>query len=96
MPELLAQTSPLKPSLSPFYIPPSAPLQPGQSGQDIKDYLEELLHKIPSYIREHNITPDNPEIVARISELNKEFGITWFPEQLQGILDKYGLTVQVF
>lgn len=185
VPELLAQTSLVKPSLSPFYIPPSDPLQPGQSGQDIKviirsgqtnkqisnievavdpkkmgapphmhdeldelmyvlegtgtvmigkdifevptggwlfrphgiphsfwnsqntklrfidfffnqnieDYLEELLHKIPAYIREHNITPDNPEIVARISELNKEFGITWFPEQFQGILDRYGLTV---
>jgi len=185
VPELLAQTSPVKPSLSPFYIPPSAPLQPGQSGQDIKviirsgqtnkqisnievaldlmkmgapphvhdeldelmyvlegtatvmigkdifevptggwlfrphgiphsfwnsqntrlrfidfffnqnieDYLEEFLHKIPAYIKEHNITPDNPEIVARISDLNKEFGITWFPEQLQDILDKYGLTV---
>lgn len=185
VPELLAQTSLVKPSLSPFYIPPSDPLQPGQSGQDIKviirsgqtnkqisnievalgpkkmgapphvhdeldelmyvlegtatvmigkdifevptggwlfrphgiphsfwnsqntrlrfidfffnqnieDYLEEFLHKIPAYIKEHNITPDNPEIVARISDLNKEFGITWFPEQLQDILDKYGLTV---
>lgn len=185
VPELLAQTSLVKPSLSPFYIPPSDPLQPGQSGQDIKviirsgqtnkqisnievavdpkkmgapphmhdeldelmyvlegtatvmigkdifevptggwlfrphgiphsfwnsqntrlrfidfffnqnieDYLEEFLHKIPAYIKEHNITPDNPEIVARISDLNKEFGITWFPEQFQGILDRYGLTV---
>ena len=61
--------------------------------QNIEDYLEEFLHKIPAYIKEHNITPDNPEIVARISDLNKEFGITWFPEQLQDILDKYGLTV---
>lgn len=61
--------------------------------QNIEDYLEELLHKIPTYIKEMNISRDAPEIAQRIADLDKKFGITWYPEQLQGIVEKYGLTV---
>jgi len=60
--------------------------------QNIEDYLEEVIHKIPAYIKEKNISRDAPEIVQRIAELDKKFGITWYPEQLQGIIEKYGLT----
>lgn len=61
--------------------------------QNIEDYLEEIIHKIPAYIKEKNISRDAPEIAQRIAELDKKFGITWYPEQLQGIVEKYGLTV---
>ncbi len=38
-----------------------------------------------------NLTPNSPEIAGKIAALDEKFGITWFHEQRQGIIDKYGL-----
>jgi uncharacterized cupin superfamily protein len=59
--------------------------------QNLEDYLEELFHQIIPDMMKRNLTPESPEIASRISELDKKFGITWFHEQRQGIIDKYDL-----
>jgi mannose-6-phosphate isomerase-like protein (cupin superfamily) len=59
--------------------------------QNLEDYLEELFHQIIPDMVQKNLIPASPEIAGRIAALDKEFGITWFHEQRQGIIDKYGL-----
>ncbi|QHT68548.1 cupin domain-containing protein [Rhodocytophaga rosea] len=59
--------------------------------QNLEDYLDELFHQIIPDMMKKNLTPAAPEIASRIAALDKKFGITWFHEQRQGIIDKYGL-----
>lgn len=59
--------------------------------QNFEDYLEELIHKIiPEMIR-NNLNLTSPEIASRIAALDKKFGVTWFHDQRQAIIDKYNL-----
>jgi hypothetical protein len=37
------------------------------------------------------LTPQTPEIADRIAALDKKFGITWFHDRRQAIIDQYGL-----
>jgi hypothetical protein len=39
----------------------------------------------------NNLTPTSPEIAKRIEILDKKFGVTWFHNERQAIIDKYGL-----
>ena len=59
--------------------------------QNFEDYLEELFHKIIPDMVKNNLTPAAPEIANRIAALDKKFGVTWFHNQRQGIIDKYDL-----
>ncbi|MEO6069126.1 MAG: cupin domain-containing protein [Chitinophagaceae bacterium] len=59
--------------------------------QNFEDYLEELFHKIIPYMVKNNLTPATPEIAKRIDVLDKKFGVTWFHNQRQAIIDKYKL-----
>lgn len=60
--------------------------------QNFEDYLEELYFKIFPEIIQGKASFDDPEVAKRIDDLNKEFGLTYFPEQLQPLVDKYGLS----
>ncbi len=59
--------------------------------QNFEDYLEELFHKIIPDMVKNNLTPTSPEIAKRIELLDKEFGVTWFHNERQAIIDKYKL-----
>ncbi len=59
--------------------------------QNFEDYLEELFHKIIPDMIKNNLTPATPEIANRIAALDKKFGVTWFHNQRQAIIDKYKL-----
>ena len=59
--------------------------------QNFEDYLEELFHKIIPQMVRGNLTPTTPEIANQISALDKRYGVTWFHEQRQAIIDKYEL-----
>ena len=59
--------------------------------QNFEDYLEELLHKIIPDMVKNNLTPTSPEITNKIAALDKQFGVTWFHNQRQAIIDKYKL-----
>lgn len=59
--------------------------------QNFEDYLEELFHKIIPDMVKNNLTPATPSISNRMAALDKKFGVTWFHEQRQAIIDKYGL-----
>jgi glyoxylate utilization-related uncharacterized protein len=59
--------------------------------QNFEDYLEEIFFKIYPDMTKRNLNPGSPEIAKKISELDKKFGITQFPEQRQAIVTKYGL-----
>lgn len=59
--------------------------------QNFEDYLEELIHKIIPDMINNNLTLTTPEISNRITALDKKFGVTWFHDQRQAIIDKYGL-----
>lgn len=59
--------------------------------QNFEDYLEELFHKIIPDMVKNKLTPATPEISDRIAALDKRFGITWFHNQRQAIIDKYEL-----
>lgn len=59
--------------------------------QNFEDYLEDLFHKIIPDMVKGNLTPTTPEIAKRIAALDKKFGVTWFHNQRQAIVDKYGL-----
>jgi mannose-6-phosphate isomerase-like protein (cupin superfamily) len=59
--------------------------------QNFEDYLEELFHKIIPDIIKNNLKPDTPEIASRIAALDKKFGVTWFHDRRQAIIDKYKL-----
>ena len=59
--------------------------------QNLEDYLEELFHKIIPDMVSRNLNPTTPEIENRLAALDKKFGITWFHNQRQAIVDKYKL-----
>lgn len=59
--------------------------------QNLEDYLEELFHKIIPHMTEKKLTPQTPEIADRIAALDKKFGITWFHDRRQAIIDQYRL-----
>jgi mannose-6-phosphate isomerase-like protein (cupin superfamily) len=59
--------------------------------QNFEDYLEELFHKIYVDMAKQNLTPMDAGIGKRITDLDKRFGVTMFPEQRQAIVQKYGL-----
>jgi mannose-6-phosphate isomerase-like protein (cupin superfamily) len=59
--------------------------------QNFEDYLEELFHQIIPDMVKNNLTPATPAIASRMAALDKKFGVTWFHEQRQAIVDQYGL-----
>jgi mannose-6-phosphate isomerase-like protein (cupin superfamily) len=59
--------------------------------QNFEDYLEELFHKIIPDMVKSKSTPETPEIANRIAALDKAFGVTWFHNQRQAIIDKHQL-----
>jgi len=59
--------------------------------QNFEDYLEELFHQIIPDMVQKRLTPTTPEIVNKIAALDKKFGVTWFHEQRQAIVDQYRL-----
>lgn len=59
--------------------------------QNFEDYLEDLFHKIIPNMVKNNLTPASPEIAKKLAGLDKKFGVTWFHNQRQGIIEKYGL-----
>ncbi|MEJ7559925.1 MAG: cupin domain-containing protein [Pedobacter sp.] len=60
--------------------------------QNFEDYLEELYHKIIPEVIERKISFEDPEIARRVSELDNKFGLTYYPEKAQPLIDKYGLS----
>ena len=59
--------------------------------QNFEDYLEELFHQIIPDMVKNNLTPASSIITSRLAALDKKFGVTWFHEQRQAIVDQYGL-----
>lgn len=60
--------------------------------QNFEDYLEELYHKIIPEVIERKISFDDPKIAERIAALDKKFGLTYYPELSQPLIEKYGLS----
>lgn len=60
--------------------------------QNFEDYLEEVYHQIIPEVIQKNLTFEDPKIAKRIAELDKEFGLTYYPERQQALLEKYGLS----
>lgn len=60
--------------------------------QNFEDYLEELYHKIIPEVITRKISFEDPEIASRVAELDKKFGLTYYPEKSQALIEKYGLT----
>lgn len=60
--------------------------------QNFEDYLEELYHKIIPEVIEHKISFEDPEIAKRVAALDKKFGLTYYPEKSQPLIEKYGLS----
>lgn len=59
--------------------------------QNFEDYLDELFHRVIPDMLQKKLTPAAPEIAARLAALDQKFGVTWFHEQRQPLVDKYGL-----
>ena len=59
--------------------------------QNFEDYLEDLFHKIIPNMVQQNLNPTSPAIANQIAALDKKFGVTWFHNQSQAIIDKYSL-----
>ena len=59
--------------------------------QNFENYLEELYHKIIPEVIKRKITFEDPEIAKRVAELDKKFGLTYYHEKSQTLIDKYGL-----
>ena len=59
--------------------------------QNFEDYLEELYHQIIPEVIAKKLTFEDPEIAKRIAKLDKHFGLTYYPEKSQALIDKYGL-----
>lgn len=59
--------------------------------QNLEDYLETLFHEIFADMTRDHLTPADPGIAARTNALDKQFGITMFPEKRQAIIDQYDL-----
>ena len=60
--------------------------------QNFEDYLEELYHKIIPEVIARKLTFEDPEIAQRVAALDQEFGLTYYHEKNQALIDKYGLT----
>lgn len=60
--------------------------------QNFEDSLEELYHKIIPEVIERNVSFEDPKIARRVSELDKKFGLTYYPEKSQPLIEKYGLS----
>jgi len=60
--------------------------------QNFEDYLEELYHKIIPEVIERKISFEDPGIAKRVAELDKKFGLTYYPEKSQALIEKYGLS----
>lgn len=60
--------------------------------QNFEDYLEELYHKIIPEVIEKKLSFEDPKIARRMAELDKAFGLTYYPEKQQALLDRYGLS----
>ncbi|WP_231426244.1 hypothetical protein [Pedobacter sp. Leaf250] len=60
--------------------------------QNFEDYLEQLYHKIIPEVIEKKLTFEDPKIAKRIAQLDKKFGLTYYPEKQQALIDKYGLS----
>jgi mannose-6-phosphate isomerase-like protein (cupin superfamily) len=60
--------------------------------QNFEDYLEELYHKIIPEVIERNISFDDPQIAQRVAALDKKFGLTYYHEKSQPLMEKYGLS----
>ena len=59
--------------------------------QNFEDYLDELFHRIIPDMLQKKLNPTAPEIAARLAALDHKFGVMWFHEQHQPLVDKYGL-----
>jgi quercetin dioxygenase-like cupin family protein len=59
--------------------------------QNFEDYLDELFHRIIPDMVQGNLTPASPAIASRMAALDQKFGVTWFHENRQAIIDQYGL-----
>jgi len=60
--------------------------------QNFEDYLEELYHKIIPEVIKRKISFEDPGIAKRVAELDKKFGLTYYPEKSQALIEKYGLS----
>jgi hypothetical protein len=60
--------------------------------QNFEDYLEELFHRILPDMLQRQLSPADPEIANRMAALDQKFGVVWFHEQRQAIIDQYGLS----
>ena len=60
--------------------------------QNFEDYLEEVYHKIIPEVIEKKLSFEEPGIAKRIAALDKKFGLTYYPEKQQALIDKYGLS----
>ena len=59
--------------------------------QNFEDFLEELYLKIFPEMVKNNLTPNDPKIIKKLSELDLKFGVTTFAEKRKPLADKYGL-----
>ena len=60
--------------------------------QNFEDYLEKLYHEIIPEVIERKLSFENPEIAKRVGALDKEFGLTYYPEKSEPLMKKYGLS----
>lgn len=60
--------------------------------QNFEDYLEEVYHEIIPYVVKNNLTFEDPKIAKRIEDLDKKFGLAYYHQQRQAIVEKYGLS----
>lgn len=60
--------------------------------QNFEDYLEEVYFKIIPEVIQNNLSFQEPKIVKRMAELDKKFGLTYYPEKQQALIDKFGLS----
>lgn len=59
--------------------------------QNFEDYLDVFFHKIIPDMLKNNLNPTSPSIAKRFAELDEEFGVTYYHDQRQTIVEKYGL-----
>lgn len=60
--------------------------------QNFEDSLEEVYHQIIPDVIKRNLTFEDPEVAKKVAALDKKFGLTYDPEQLPALLEKYGLS----
>ncbi|RZK64872.1 MAG: hypothetical protein EOO95_09940 [Pedobacter sp.] len=58
--------------------------------QNFEDYLERLYHKIIPEVIEKKLSFEDPKIARGMAKLDKAFGLTYYPEKQQALLDRYG------